>query len=335
MVVGGIARERQVGGGTAGYSPPPMVGQSPAMERLRGLCGVASDHTCTVLISGESGTGKEMVARAIHAGGRRAGSPFIAVDCTTLRDTLLESQLFGHVKGAFTGADRAAIGFFRAAHGGTLFMDEIGDLDLVIQARLLRCVQERAVVPLGGVEPIAVDVRLLAATHRDLRAMVRAGTFREDLYYRLDVLRLVVPPLRERNGDAAVLAEHFLDRLCREHGCGARRLSDEALAAVREYAWPGNVRELANAIEHAFVLTRGPVIPLGALPEDIRPRRGGAERDDGIVPLAVAESRLIERALLATGGNQARAAELLEIERRRLYRKVRLYHLEGLTRSGA
>ena len=302
------------------------------MQRLRELCNVAADHTCNVLINGESGTGKEMVARAIHAAGARASGPFIAVDCTSLRDTLLESQLFGHVKGAFTGADHATIGFVRAAHGGTLFLDEIGELDLRIQARLLRCLQERAVVPLGGIEPIPVDIRLLAATHRDLKAMVRAGTFREDLYYRLDVLRLVIPPLRERGDDPVTLASHFLARLCTDHARPLRTLSPEAAAAIRDYPWPGNVRELANAIEHAFVVSRDPILPVDALPEHIRPR-SAAGPDDGLVPLAVAERRLIERALLATGGNQARAAAILEIDRRRLYRKVRAYHLESLTRT--
>jgi len=309
-----------------------MVGDSPAMHRLRELCQVAGDHSCTVLINGESGTGKEMVARSIHNAGQRAPGPFIAVDCTSLRDTLLESQLFGHVKGAFTGADHATIGFFRAAHTGTLFLDEIGELDLPIQARLLRCLQERAVVPLGGIDPIPVDIRLLAATHRDLKAMVRAGKFREDLYYRLDVLRLVIPPLRERGEDPVLLAGHFLRRLCDDHSQPARALSPAAAAAVREYQWPGNVRELANAVEHAFVVSRGPEISVESLPEHIRPQTPRSSEGD-LVPLAVAERRLIERALRATGGNQARAAAILQIDRRRLYRKIRSYQLEALTRG--
>jgi transcriptional regulator with PAS, ATPase and Fis domain len=309
-----------------------MIGDSAAMLRLRELCQIAGDHHCTVLINGESGTGKELVARGIHAAGRRGAGPFIAVDCTSLRDTLLESQLFGHVKGAFTGADHATIGFFRAAHGGTLFLDEIGELDLPVQARLLRCLQERAVVPLGGIDPIPVDVRLLAATHRDLKAMVRAGTFREDLFYRLDVLRLVIPPLRERIGDAVLLARHFLGRLCEDHALPPRTLTPEAAEAIRAYDWPGNVRELANAIEHAFVISRDPPLPREALPEHVRPRPCAGD-DDRLVPLAVAERRLIERALRATGGNQARAATILEIDRRRLYRKIRAYHMESLTRA--
>jgi DNA-binding NtrC family response regulator len=308
-----------------------MVGQSPAMQQLRATCQLASEHTCTVLIHGESGTGKEMIARTIHAAGARAARPFIAVDCTNLRDSLLESQLFGHVKGAFTGADQATIGLFRAAHGGTLFLDEIGELDLAIQARLLRCIQERTVLPLGGTEPIPVDVRLLAATHRDLKGMVRARTFREDLYYRLDVLRLVAPPLRERKDDILPLADHFLARLCAENACPIRMLSDEAAAALRQYAWPGNVRELANAIEHAFVLTRGPVVGVEALPEHIRPRREAGEVEAEIPTLAAAERRLIEKALIATEGNQARAAAILQIDRRRLYRKIELYNLRNLT----
>jgi transcriptional regulator with PAS, ATPase and Fis domain len=309
-----------------------MIGDSPAMSRLRTLCQVASQHTCNVLINGESGTGKEVAARAIHSGGPRAAGPFVAVDCTSLRDTLLESQLFGHVKGAFTGADHATIGFFRAANGGTLFLDEIGELDLPIQARLLRCIQEHAVVPLGGVTPIPVDVRLLAATHRDLKAMVRAGTFREDLYYRLDVLRLVVPPLRHRGPDTVALADHFLARLCQDHAQPHRRLSEDAAAAIGAYDWPGNVRELANAIEHAFVVSSAPVLGADVLPEHICPRAapGG---DEPITSLAASEARLIERALRATRGNQARAAAMLDIDRRRLYRKIRTYHLEALTRA--
>jgi DNA-binding NtrC family response regulator len=306
-----------------------MIGNSPAMLKLRSLCQVASQHTCNILINGESGTGKEVVARAIHSDGPRAGGPFVAVDCTSLRDTLLESQLFGHVKGAFTGADHATIGFFRAAHGGTLFLDEIGELDLPIQARLLRCIQEHAVVPLGGVAPIPVDVRLLAATHRDLKAMVRAGTFREDLYYRLDVLRLVVPPLRHRGADTVLLAEHFLARLCEDHAQPLRRLTEDAAAAIGAYDWPGNVRELANAVEHAFVVSRGAVLGADALPEHIC-RRAAASGDEPIVSLAVAEARLIERALRATGGNRARAAVMLDVDRRRLYRKIRKYHIEAL-----
>lgn len=302
------------------------------MQRLRELCMVAGAHACTVLINGESGTGKEMVARTIHAAGPRANGPFIAVDCTSLRDTLLESQLFGHVKGAFTGADHSTIGFFRAAHGGTLFLDEIGELEPRIQARLLRCIQERAVVPLGGIEPIPVDVRLLAATHRDLKTMVRAGTFREDLYYRLDVLRLVIPPLRERADDTVALANHFLRSLCEDQACPIRTLSPDAERAIREYRWPGNVRELANAIEHAFVVSPLQELPAAALPEHIGKRSAGNAEHE-LVPLAVAERALIERALRATGGNQARAAAILQIDRRRLYRKIRAYNLEPLTRS--
>lgn len=311
-----------------------MVGDSPPMTQLRAMCELAGNHTCHVLINGESGTGKELIARSIHAAGPRASRPFIAVDCTTLRDTLLESQLFGHVKGAFTGADHSSIGFFRSAHGGTLFLDEIGELDLAVQARFLRCIQERAVVPLGGVDPIPVDVRLLVATHRDLKAMVKAGKFREDLYYRLDVLRLVSPPLRQRGDDVVTLAHHFLDRMCNETDSAGPHLTDDAIRAIRAHSWPGNVRELANAIERAVVVSQGGPITAEMLPEHIRPAAAvaGGDGDGGSIPtLAAAECRLIERALRAAGGNQSRAAEILSIERRRLYRKVKQYRLEPLT----
>jgi two-component system response regulator HydG len=302
---------------------------------VRAVCRLASDHACTVLIHGESGTGKEMIARAIHTGGVRRARPFIAVDCSTLRDSLLESQLFGHVKGAFTGADQAAIGFFRAAHGGTLFLDEVGELDLRIQARLLRCLQERAVVPLGGTEPIPVDARILAATHRDLKAMVRAGSFREDLYYRLNVLCLVAPPLRERADDILLLANHFLAGFCADRGCPARHFSEEAGAALRQHAWPGNVRELANAVEHSFVLAMGTAIQVEALPEQLRLPSGGGDAGAPFPTLAAAERLLIGRALVVSGGNQARAAAMLQIGRGRLYRKIELYDLGALTHAVA
>lgn len=309
---------------------PDMLGSSGAMQEVRRLCEAAGEHACTVLIHGETGTGKEVVARTIHALSRRRVGPFVAVDCTTLRDTLLESQLFGHERGAFTGADRATMGFIRSAHGGTLFLDEIGDLDPVAQPRLLRCLQERAVVPLGGTRPVPVDVRVIAATHRDIAAMVREGRFREDLYYRLNVLRIDVPPLRRREGDAVLLARHFLARLSAEEGGASRRFTEEAEAAIAAYHWPGNVRELANAVERAFVLTRDAEIGVEALPAEVRGSSAvAAAEEEGIVTLAEAERRLIERALRMTGGNQTRAAELLGIERRRFYRKARAYGLTG------
>ncbi len=311
--------------------PPVMCGASTAMAEVRRLCAAAAEHACTVLIRGESGTGKEVIAKTIHALSARRDRPFVAVDCTTLRDTLLESQLFGHERGAFTGAERATIGFVRAADGGTLFLDEIGDMDLTVQPRLLRCLQERAVTPLGGTRPVPVDVRVIAATHRDIGAMVREGRFREDLYYRLDVLRIEVPPLRERQGDAVLLARHFLERLSSENARGQCRFTRAAEEAIARYHWPGNVRELANAVERAYVLSNGPDVDVDALPPQIRQVHDGVDQfHEGLPTLAQAERNLIERALRLTGGNQTRAAQILGIERRRLYRKVRAYKLAPL-----
>ena len=216
-----------------------LIGQSSAAARLRSLIGGVAQRACTVIIHGESGTGKELVAREIHAASARSDGPFVPVDCTTLRDTLFESQLFGHVKGAFTGAERATLGFFRAADGGTLFLDEIGEMALPVQAKLLRCVQDRAVVPLGGVDPIPVNIRIVAATHRNLKAMVRRGEFREDLYFRLNVVRINVPPLRERREDIAALAEHFLEYFARIYEEPSRALSPEAIRALELHDWAG------------------------------------------------------------------------------------------------
>ncbi|MCW5766373.1 MAG: sigma-54-dependent Fis family transcriptional regulator [Phycisphaeraceae bacterium] len=309
-----------------------LVGTSPAMQRVRRLISAVAPKDCTVLIQGASGSGKELVARTVHDESRRAGGPFIAVDCTGLRDTLLESQLFGHVKGAFTGAEQNTLGFIRAADRGTLFLDEIGEMDIKTQAKLLRVIQERVVVPLGGIKPIPVDVRLVAATHRDLKAMVARGEFREDLYFRLDVVRVEVPSLADRRTDVLALAEHFLERLAALYEEPVKRLSPEARQLLEAYRWPGNVRELANAVEHAVVMTTGDVIGVLELPERVRGGVAlGADPATGpIITLESAEKGLIERALRATSGNQSKAADLLSIDRRRLYRKVRRYGLKHL-----
>jgi len=308
------------------------IGQSPCISHLAELVEAVSRRNCTVLIQGESGTGKELVARHIHASSPRRRKPFVPVDCTALRDTLFESQLFGHVKGAFTGADRATLGFVRAADGGTLFLDEIGEMSLPTQAKLLRCIQDRAVVPLGGVDAIPVDVRILAATHRDLKAMVARGEFRQDLYFRLNVVRIVVPPLRERGADIAMLARHFLAQFAASDGECPRDLAPDAIQALEAYAWPGNVRELANVMEQAHILSKNRVITAKDLPEEIRTAASESvlAAESGVVPLAIAERNLIMRALRAAAGNQSRAAEMLQIDRRRLYRKVRTYGLTSL-----
>ncbi|MCU0689657.1 MAG: sigma 54-interacting transcriptional regulator, partial [Phycisphaerales bacterium] len=249
---------------------PVMVGRGEAMERLRRVLGAVAARDCTVMLHGESGSGKELAARTIHAQSGRQGGPFVAVDCTGLRDTLLESQLFGHVKGAFTGADAPALGFIRAADGGTLFLDEVGELEPKTQAKLLRVIQERSVVPLGSTKPIPVDVRIVCASHRDLRAMAEKGEFREDLLFRLDVVKISLPSLRERVEDIVPLAEHFLGQLAKVYGEGAKRLGPSAVDALMAYRWPGNVRELANAIEHAMVFAQEEMIGLADLPERVR-----------------------------------------------------------------
>lgn len=309
--------------------PPEFVGHSADVEVLRRLIDAVSGRMCTVLICGESGTGKELVARQIHASGLRADRPFVPVDCTTLSDTLIESQLFGHEKGAFTGADRASLGFFRAADGGTLFLDEVGELPAAMQSKLLRCLEEQAVVPLGGVEAVPIDVRVLAATHRDLKAMVARGEFRGDLYFRLNVVRIEVPPLRTRKSDLVCLAKHFLKRQAELYDERLKTLSSDAISALMAYDWPGNVRELANAIEHAYVLSGDDTIAARDLPTFVQAASVSdlTSGDGPVVPLAVAERALITRALQAANGNQSRAATMLQIDRRRLYRKIRSYGL--------
>ena len=305
------------------------------MRRLDAQIDALAARSCTVLLLGESGTGKELAARLIHARSARASRPLVPVDCTTLRDTLLESQLFGHTRGAFTGADRTTLGFFRAADGGTLFLDEIGELPLPSQAKLLRCIQERAVVPLGATTGVPVDVRVIAATHRDLRAMVRKGEFREDLFYRLNVAAVPLPPLRDRMEDVPLLARHALDDLARLYDEAPRVLTDAAIEALTRYPWPGNVRELVNAIEHALVFSPPDrCLDVIDLPTELRSARPESIADQSftLMTLAEAERRLIAAALKATGGNQSRAAETLAIERHRLRRRILHYNLTHLVR---
>jgi two-component system response regulator HydG len=301
----------------------PLIGRHACMALLRAAITSVARRRAAVLICGESGTGKELVARHIHAASPRAAAPFVTVDCTTLRDTLFESQLFGHVKGAFTGAAQATLGLFRAADGGTILFDEIGELDLPMQAKLLRCLQERSVIPLGGIQTVPVDVRILAATNRDLPALVRQGRFREDLFYRINVVRLEVPPLRARRADIPLLAEHFLSECARLQEEPVRRLTAAARAVLERYPWPGNVRELQNAIEHALAFSDRADVCVCDLPGQIR---GGAVRPlptgRAVLPLAVAERLLIKRALRAAGGNRSLAARLLGVERHRLARMI-------------
>ncbi len=312
----------------AAASAETLVGASAAMREVQKAIGMLADTDATVLITGETGTGKEVVARAIHQHGRRAGKPFVAVNCAAIPAELLESQLFGHVRGAFTGAIADRPGSFREADRGTLFLDEIGDMNAALQAKLLRVLQERVVTPVGGRE-VAVDVRILAATHRDMARAVRQGRFREDLFWRLGVVPLALPPLRERLSDILPLAEHFL--ALSAAGGAPKRLSGEAAAALLSHPWPGNVRELRNAMERAAVLARRPVVEasdLAFLRRATPPAEAAAEALD--LPAAVArlEAAMIRQALAASGGRRAEAARKLGIHRQLLYEKLRRYGLE-------
>ncbi len=319
-----------------------VAGDSASSLALRAQIEVVAPRSATVLIEGETGVGKEIAAREIHALSRRSARPFVPVDCTAFSSELMGSQLFGHVKGAFTGAVSAAMGFVRCADGGTLFLDEIGELPLAVQAKILRCLQERTVVPVGGTEAIPVDVRVIAATHRDLGQMVRDGTFRQDLYFRLNVVRLAICPLRERCEDILPLAVHFVEEVAATYEEPVKVLAAEAADLLVQYDWPGNVRELRNAIERAFLFCGDRTIQPAHLPCEMREFRPVAfdewtasEAPDGtesIPRLADAERLLIARVLKVTSGNQSDAARLLDVERHRLRRKIVLHGLEHLAR---
>ncbi len=314
-----------------------IIGRSPPMTRLLGLIETLAQSDAPVLITGESGTGKELVARTIHDLSERREHAFVAVNCAAFPETLLEAELFGHERGAFTGAVKSREGRFEAAAGGTLFLDEIAEIPPMAQAKLLRVVQEGVVEPLGTNRRVPVDVRLISATHRNLRERIRDGTFREDLFYRLNVLDLVIPPLRDRRADLPILVEHFLQRV---HPPGKEKptISPRAWAALSEHPFPGNVRELEHAIERAVVLSRGREIDLTHLPEDIGGPRGRAEGGprDEIRPLSVAmrefERECLLRALEQSSGRKARAAEQLGISRKNLWEKLRAHGLQDPTR---
>ena len=306
-----------------------LIGDSPPMKDLYRMIDTLSENRSTVLVSGESGTGKELVARTIHARGPLAARPFLAVNCAGLSETLLDSQLFGHRKGAFTGAVNDHDGFFRAAEGGTLFLDEIAEIPIPLQAKFLRAVEQREVTPLGSSLPVPVDVRLVAATNRDLTLEVREGRFRTDLFYRLNVVHIELPPLRARPEDVPLLLEHFLQRFSRQYQVAPKRVAAEATERLRAYAWPGNVRELQNAIERAFALSVADTITLEDLPPPLRGWVAPASDFlDGVPTLEDSERRLFAAALRKTGGNKNEAARLLGIDRQRLYRKIEKYRLE-------
>ena len=307
-----------------------VIGESGRMQEALSLVRRVAASDATVLIRGESGTGKELIAKAIHYASRRAEGPLVRINCAALPEGLLESELFGHEKGAFTGAHAMRRGRFELAHGGSLFLDEIGDLPPHLQVKLLRVLQEREIERVGSSHPIQVDVRLLAATHCDLEALLKEGRFRDDLYYRLNVVTISVPPLRERREDIPLLLDHFLSRFARENGKTIRGLTREARETLLRYDYPGNVRELENVVERAVVLTRDEVIGLADLPLAVREPEPDTGEAAGL-PAAVEglERRMIREALARADGIQTRAAELLGISERVLRYKLRKYGLSG------
>jgi DNA-binding NtrC family response regulator len=299
-----------------------MIGTSPAMQAVHQLIGRAAKANATVVITGESGTGKELVARAIHYGSARASAPFVPVNCAGIPEGLVESELFGHVKGAFTSATANRSGLFGAAQGGTIFLDEIGELAQATQAKLLRVLQEQEVQVVGADKPRKIDVRVIAATNKDLSTLVVRGNFREDLFYRLQVFTIELPPLRERGDDILLLAKHFLDRYASQSGRPAPSLTDRTIDALRAHTWPGNVRELQNLVQRLVLLTDGDEIDVTALPLAMRfavPREHGLDRT-----LAEVERAHIEAVLATVQGNKTRAAEILGIHRKSLREKLKL-----------
>jgi nitrogen regulation protein NR(I) len=305
-----------------------LTGKSPAMQEVFRLIEQVAPSKSTVMISGKSGTGKELVAKAIHYNSPRRDKRFVPVNCAAIPAELLESELFGHEKGAFTGAIQTKIGKFELANGGTLFLDEVGTMRLDLQAKILRALQEREFTRVGGTRTIQVDVRVIAATNQDLRQMVSEGLFREDLYYRLNVVPITVPPLRDRPEDVPLLANHFLKRFAEETGSGVTAISPAAMQILMGYAWPGNVRELENAIERAVTLARHPTILPEDLPQHFTATVSPVERAMALdCSLEDLERQYIQEVLKRTRGHQTRTAAILGIDRRTLYRKIRRYGL--------
>jgi DNA-binding NtrC family response regulator len=320
-----LRRLRRVVEDASGFGD--LVGTSPAMTRIYDLLARVADSDASVLITGESGTGKELVARAVHRQSRRAGGPFVAVDCAAVPETLLESELFGHVRGAFTDARGARTGLFVQAHGGTLFLDEIAELPLVLQPKLLRALQERRCRPVGADRETAFDVRVVAATNRDLEAEVEERRFREDLWFRVNVIHVELPPLRARGGDTLLLAQRFVTAAAARAGKRVVGIAPAAAALLQAYPWPGNVRELQNCIERAVALTTFDRIVPDDLPDRVRSHRGShlvvaSEDPSDLVPLDEVERRYILRVMQAVGGNKTLAARTLGLDRKTLYRKL-------------
>lgn len=313
----------------------PLVGSSPAMLDVYKLVARVSESRSTVLLQGESGTGKELIARAIHANSPRRDKPFIPVNCGALPDTLLESEMFGHEKGAFTGAVGLKAGLFEAATGGTLFLDEIGELGPALQVKLLRVMQDQEVRRVGGTTSVKVDVRIIAATNRDLEQLVKEDKFRDDLFYRLNVVRITLPSLVDRKEDIPMLAHHFLQKYVGGTPSGVRGFLPETMALLKEYRWPGNVRELENAVERAVSLSHGPLVTPDDLPESIRTAApletkasSASEGDEVCLTLEEVEKRHLIRVLKEMKGNKVKAAKILGIDRRTLYRMAERFGLD-------
>jgi DNA-binding NtrC family response regulator len=314
-----------------GVTADQIISHGPEMEHLVNMAGRIAPSRATILIQGESGTGKELLARLIHHLSPRSERPMIAVNCGAIPETLLEAELFGHEKGAFTGAAGRRIGRFEEADGSTLFLDEVGELSPSVQVKLLRFLQEREFQRLGGNQTIRADVRVISATNRDLEMKVREGAFREDLYYRLNVVVMSIPPLRERKADIPLLVDHFLKRYARDNGKTIDGLSHEARDLILKYDYPGNVRELENIIERAVVIARGRIITVDDLPFKDRQKLAEAKRPDGQAmksAMETLERRLVEEAMQEAQGNQSRAADLLGISERMLRYKLKKYSLK-------
>ncbi len=318
-----------------------LVGQSHAIQKVAEVIRLVGPRRCTVLITGETGTGKEIAARAVHMAGPRASGPFVALNCSAVPAALIEAELFGHTRGAFTGATQVRAGRFEQAHGGTLFLDEIGDLPLELQAKILRVLQEREFQKLGSSETVRVDARVVAATNCDLRLKVAEGSFREDLYYRLNVVPLELPPLRARRQDIRPLTEHFIVKVCRDENMPSKRLTPDAWAALEQYDWPGNVRQLENAIASAVILSEDRLYldaddftlpPVSGTMGDDRDVSGVELPDTGLDftrTINALERSLLAQALHRTGGNKKAAAEILRLKRTTLSAKVRVLEMQG------
>ncbi len=315
------------GGSSAGISrgfgaDSDFIGKSPAFNSILDMINAIAARKCSVIVTGETGAGKEMVAKKLHQASDRADKVFVPVDCTTLTGQLFESQLFGHTKGAFTGAVDSTLGFFRAADGGTIFLDEISEIPMELQAKLLRVLQESAVIPLGTTKSYPIDIRVLCATNRGLKEMVKEGTFRADLYYRLNVVTLEVPPLRERKEDILALAEYFLNNQSSFYSEPKKILNADVEKLLCNYTWPGNIRELANAMERAYVLTVGEEIQSSVLPFEIIIAESQSYPGSQLPTLDEVKRKVIIQTLKFTRGRKIAAAKILGIERRRLNRLI-------------